>query len=143
MALVHYEPINLFGRFNDEINRILAGPATRNGTGQARDWVPAVDIREEDDRFVLTADIPGVERKDVDITLEDGVLTIKGERRAEHEAQSGDLRRRERVLGAFTRQFTLPDTVNDEHISATARDGVLQIVIPKQERPQTRRISVS
>ena len=143
MALVRYEPIDLFDRFSNDINRMFTGSLARDATARAHDWAPHVDIREEDGRFVLYADIPGVERKDVDITLEDGVLTIKGERRAQNAEQPGGLRHRERVQGTFQRRFTLPDTVNDGQISATAKDGVLQIVIPKQEQPQARRINVS
>jgi HSP20 family protein len=143
MTLVRYEPINLFGRFNDEINRLLAGTQPRDTTGEAGTWSPSVDIREEDSRFVLTADIPGVAREAIDISLEEGVLTISGERAAAGEEPAGGYLRRERVAGAFRRQFTLPETVNSEHISATAKDGVLRIEIPKQEKPQPRRISVS
>ncbi len=144
MAMVRYEPINLFDRFNNEINRFLTGNPTQDETvPPARDWMPAVDILEEDSRYVLFADLPGVERSDIDISLEEGVLTIKGERRAESETQTDGYRRRERLRGSFLRRFTLPDTVNADSISATMKDGVLQIGIPKQEKPQPRKITVS
>jgi HSP20 family protein len=143
MALVRYEPINLFDQFNSEINRFLSGTQAQRAANQERGWVPAVDIREEEDRFVLSADIPGVERKDVEITLEKGVLTIKGERHAESEEQREGLHRRERVHGTFMRQFTLPDTVNAENISASVKEGVLHIEIPKQAKPEPRKISVN
>jgi HSP20 family protein len=143
MALVRYEPINLFDQFNSEINRLFSGTQVQRAANQERGWAPAVDIREEDDRFVLCADIPGVERKDVEITLEKGVLTIKGERRAESEQQREGFHRRERVHGTFMRQFTLPDTVNAENISATVKEGVLHIDIPKQARPEPRKITVN
>ncbi|MGB5473218.1 MAG: Hsp20/alpha crystallin family protein [Gammaproteobacteria bacterium] len=143
MAMVRYEPINLFDRFNNEINRFLTGTQAQDETVPARDWMPAVDILEEDSRYVLFADLPGVERSDIDISLEEGVLTIKGERRAESETQADGYRRRERLRGSFLRRFTLPDTVNADSISATMKDGVLQIGIPKQEKPQPRKITVS
>ena len=143
MAMVRYEPINLFDRFNNEINRFLTGTPIQDETVPARDWMPAVDILEEDSRYVLFADLPGVERSDIDISLEEGVLTIKGERRAESETQTDGYRRRERLRGSFLRRFTLPDTVNADSISATMKDGVLQIGIPKQEKPQPRKITVS
>ncbi len=143
MAVVRYEPNNLFDRFNNEINRFLSGTTMQDEAGRERNWVPAVDIREDDSRFVLYADIPGVQGKDVDITLEDGVLTIKGERRPETEPQSNGFQRRERARGTFMRRFTLPDTVNDENISAAVKDGVLQIEIPKQDKQQARRITIS
>lgn len=143
MAMVRYEPINLFDRFNNEINRFLTGTQAQDETVPARDWMPAVDILEEDSRYVLFADLPGVERNDIDISLEEGVLTIKGERRAESETETDGYRRRERLRGSFLRRFTLPDTVNADSISATMKDGVLQIGIPKQEKPQPRKINVS
>ncbi len=143
MTLVRYEPINPFGRFDNGISRFFTGTRLQNQARQARDWIPAVDIREQDDRFVLYADIPGVARKDVDITLEDGVLTIKGDRHAETAEERNGIQRRERMRGTFMRQFTLPDTVNGENISATVKDGVLQIEIPKQEKPEVRKITVA
>jgi HSP20 family protein len=143
MALIRYEPINLFDQFDNEINRFFNGMKTQRAANQERGWMPAVDIHEEDDRFVLSADIPGVERKDVEITLEDGVLTIKGERHAGSEEKRKGFHRSERVYGTFMRQFTLPDTVNPENISASVREGVLHIEIPKQARPEPRKISVN
>jgi HSP20 family protein len=142
MSLIHYEPVNLLDQFNNEINRYFsrsrpAAPARKH------DWAPAVDIHEEDSRFVLTADVPGVSRENIDITLEDGVLTVKGERSAEQNAANEGYRRRERLHGTFLRQFTLPDSVDAEHISATVKDGVLVIEIPKLDKPQPRKISVN
>ena len=143
MALVRYEPTNLFDQFNNEINRFLNVAPRQRAANQDRNWMPAVDIREEDDRFVLSADIPGVERKDVEVTMEDGVLTIKGERHAETEEKREGFNRRERVHGTFMRQFTLPDTVNADSISATIKEGVLHIEIPKQAKPEPRKITVN
>jgi len=142
MSLVHHKPVNLFNQFNDEMNRYFS--LTRAGAAnQEQDWMPAVDIREEDSRYLLTADIPGVDRKDVEITLEEGVLTVKGERSTKTEVAEEGYRRRERTYGTFMRQFTLPETVDTGSISATASDGVLEIEIPKQDKPEPRRITVS
>ena len=142
MPLAHHKPVNLFNQFNDEMNRYFS--LTRTGAAnQEHDWVPTVDIREEDKQYLLTADIPGVNRKDIEITLEEGVLTVKGERNTESDASEQGYRRRERTHGTFMRQFTLPDTVNATSISATARDGVLEITIPKQDKPEARKIAVS
>ena len=142
MSSIHYEPVNLFDQFNNEINRYFsrARPAT---TARKHDWVPAVDIHEEASRFVLTADVPGVGRENIDITLEDGVLTVKGERSVEQNATNEGYRRRERLHGTFLRQFTLPDTVDAEHINATVKEGVLVIDIPKLDKPQPRKITVN
>ena len=142
MSLAHHKPVNLFNQFNDEMNRYFS--LTRTGAAnQEHDWVPAVDIREEDNQYLLTADIPGVNRKDIEITLEEGVLTVKGERNTETDVSEAGYRRRERTHGTFMRQFTLPDTVNATSISATAKDGVLEITIPKQRKPEARKITVS
>ena len=142
MSLVHYKPVNLFNQFNDEMNRYFS-QTRESAANQERDWMPAVDIREEDNRYLLTADIPGVDRKDVEITLEEGVLTVKGERNTKTDVTKEGYRRRERTHGTFMRQFTLPDTVDTGNISAAVQDGVLEIEIPKQDKPEPRRITVS
>lgn len=143
MLLTRYEPYGLFGQFNSEVNRLLTGNRGIRSKAAERDWSPAVDIHEETDRFVLLADIPGVARDNVDITLDKGVLTIKGERSATHNGEDTEYRRQERVHGTFMRQFTLPETVDAEHISATVTDGVLEIVIAKAVKPQPKKISVN
>ena len=141
MSLIRYEPVSLFNQFNRDFNRFLGNrwPDTHEG----RDWVPSVDIREEEDRFVLIADIPGVRREDVEVTLENGVLTLKGERHTETEDTREGFHRKERVHGTFMRQFNLPETVETDSINATISDGVLEIGIPKQAKPEPRKIAVN
>ena len=143
MSLVHYKPASLFGQFDNEINRLFFNAHATDAANQAHDWTPAVDIREEENRYVLEADIPGISREDLDITLEDSVLTIKGERTVTSEENNEGYRRRERAHGSFVRQFTLPDTVNTEAISAAVVNGVLEIGIPKQAKPEPRKITVT
>ena len=143
MSLIRYEPASLFDQFNHELNRFFTHTRPTTAGGETRDWAPAVDIREEDDRFLLIADIPGVKRDDVEVTLEDGVLTIKGERRTETEETREGFHRKERMHGSFLRQFTLPDTINPDSISAVVTDGVLEIGIPKQARPEPRKIAIN
>jgi len=143
MSLVRYEPVNLFNRINDEINRNFAGTRTATAANEEYDWTPAVDIRETDDRYILTADIPGVHRNDVEITLEDGVLTVKGSRTTESDISRENYRRKERFHGSFARKFSLPDTIDAANISATANDGILEIEIPKQAKPEPKRITVN
>jgi HSP20 family protein len=143
MLLTRYQPYGLFGQYNNEVNRALAGNRGTRSAAIEREWTPAVDIREEENSFVLVADIPGVARDNVDITLDKGVLTIRGERSATHNGEDREYRRRERVHGTFMRQFTLPETVDAEHISATVTDGVLEIVIAKAQKPQPKKISVN
>jgi len=144
MSLIRYQPLSLFDNFNDDINRYFGNMRGKNpAASQERNWTPAVDIREEDNRYLLSADIPGVARENIEIILEDGVLTLKGERTAQTGANGQEYRRRERAHGTFVRQFTLPDTVDTQNISAMVKDGVLDVVIPKQAKPQPTRITIN
>jgi HSP20 family protein len=105
-------------------------------------WLPSVDVHEEAERFVVRADLPGVDAKDIEITAQDGVLTLRGERRAEKREQNGGTQRIERVAGTFVRRFTLPESAQADAISATQTNGVLEVTIPKQAKPEPRRIKV-
>jgi HSP20 family protein len=105
--------------------------------------VPAVDIREEDVRFVIHADLPGVDPAAIEVSMEDGVLSISGERGTVGEQRRRDFRRAERARGRFLRRFRLPDGADADGIGATSRHGVLEIVIPKQHKLQPRRIEVA
>ena len=110
-------------------------------------WAPRVDIREESDRFVILADIPGVDPKNIEIHMENGVLTLRGERTSEarNEGENAGIKwtRVERQRGSFHRRFALPDTANPEGITATGRHGTLEIVIPKRPETKPRRINVA
>ncbi|MEX1080949.1 MAG: Hsp20/alpha crystallin family protein [Halofilum sp. (in: g-proteobacteria)] len=106
------------------------------------DWVPVVDIKEEKGQFVLHADLPGVSRESIDITMEDGVLSIRGERRLEEAGEEGEYKRLERAHGVFYRRFSLPDTADPEGIQARCKEGVLEVVIPKRDSVKPRRIEV-
>ena len=143
MSLIRYQPFNLFDNFNDDINRYFGNMRSRTAGGQERNRAPAVDIREEENRYLLSADIPGVDRENIEIFLENGVLTLKGERTGETGINGQHYRHRERMHGTFMRQFTLPETVDTQNISATVKDGVLDVVIPKQAKPQPTRITIN
>lgn len=107
-------------------------------------WRPATDIREESDRFVITADVPGVPVEDIEVTVNDGHLTVKGERDVKRVDENHDGHvRYERISGKFERTFGLPDTADNDGVSAQSRDGVLEIVVKKRESVQPRRIEVS
>ena len=106
------------------------------------DWAPRVDIKEFEDKFVLEADVPGVNPKDIDITMEDGVLTLRGKRELEDVEERKNFRRVERSYGSFYRRFSLPETVDGNSINAQAKDGVLKVEIPKLEKVQPRRIEI-
>lgn len=149
MNVVRYEPWGLLRRFHDDVNRLFEdsqnAPLTEGDRSSVvtSNWTPAVDIKEEDDRFVLQADIPGVDPKEIEITMDAGVLTIKGERKHEAEKESNGYKRVERSYGVFYRRFSLPDSADAERITASGKNGVLEVVIPKQEKVQPRKISVN
>jgi HSP20 family protein len=146
MSLVRYEPWGLLNQLHGEIDRLFDTRLGRYGedSGQlaTSDWVPAVDIREEADRYVIHADVPGVDPKDIEVHMENGVLSIKGERESESKQEQEHYKRVERVRGSFFRRFSMPDTVNAESVSAKSQNGVLEIVVLKQEKPQPKRIQV-
>ena len=145
MSLVHYEPWTLLNQLQGEMGRMFDTRTRSGGDGSQRaasDWVPAVDIREEDERYVIHADVPGVEAKDIDVSMEDGILSIRGERKFENEESREGYKRVERVRGSFYRRFSLPDSTDAESVSAKCKDGVLEIAIPKQVKVLPKRIEV-
>ena len=133
MTVVRYEPWGFLNRFYRE---------AANPVNSAVAWLPSVDVREEDARFVVQVDLPGVENKDIEITAEKGVLTVRGERRSEKKANADGYARVERASGTFLRRFTLPETADAEAIKASHVNGVLEISIPKRPQEQPRRISI-
>jgi len=145
MTLVRYEPWNMLQQLQREMNTLFENrfPAEgENSNVATSDWAPAVDIKEEDDRFLVMADIPGVEPKDIEVSMENGILSIKGERKSEHTEEKEGYKRIERVYGTFHRRFTLPESADPDGITAKSKNGTLEIVIPKRESVQPRRISV-
>ena len=110
---------------------------------QGRQWVPPVDLVEAENHFVLKADLPGLSEGDVTVEVQDGTLTISGERRAEHEAQERGWYRIERSFGSFNRSLTLPDGIDPDAISARFEHGVLEVRIPKPEERKPRRVEIS
>jgi len=116
------------------------GSATATATATA--WAPALDISERKDAYLVTVELPGVEADDLDITLEDGLLTIQGERDFAHDSSEQQFHRVERRYGAFRRAITLPAQVQAEQIEASFDNGVLQIVVPKMEEAKPKRIQV-
>jgi HSP20 family protein len=146
MTLTRYYPWAQNGRFQDEIKQVFGRLFTDEGHDQpsvaASQWVPRVDIKEEDKRFVIQADIPGVDPQGIEISMDKGVLTIKGERKQETAEENGKVTRVERVHGLFHRSFVLPDSADAEGITATGKHGVLEIAIPKKAETTARRIEV-
>lgn len=144
MTLTRYNPWSLL----DQLNRDLSNPLSTVDTDDDSNlavarWAPSVDIKESDEAFTLLADIPGVNPDDIEVSMDKGVLTIKGERKSEKTDEKDDYKRVERQYGLFYRRFTLPDTADSEAIEAHSEHGVLKVTIPKQEVAKSRRISVT
>ena len=145
MTLVRYEPWNMLTRLQNEMNRLFDDrlPSTEdNGNVVTGDWIPRVDIKEEGKRFVILADIPGVDPKDIEVTMESGLPSIKGGRASKKTGEDQGYKRIERTRGSFYRRFSMPDTADPDKVGAHGKHGVLEIVIPKHERVQARKISV-
>jgi HSP20 family protein len=139
MTLVRWNPARELASMEiDRLNNMLTD---FYGTGRA--WMPAVDIFETNDRaFVVKAELPDMKREDINVTFENGVLTLSGERKAEFDDAQGTFHRSERVYGRFTRSFTLPATVDAHRINASYKDGVLTIRVPQREDAKPRQIAV-
>ncbi len=142
MAITRYEPWGLLTQLQKELEQ-MRSDVSGDGSSATAEWAPAVDIKEESDRFVLHADLPGVKPEEIDVSMENGVLTIKGEKKTEAKTEKEGYKRIERTYGSFYRRFSLPDTANPDAISAVSKQGVLEISIPKRESVQPKKINVS
>ncbi len=143
--LTPYEPWSLLDRFEREMERTLESMRRLFRPEEevaAAVWAPLADIKEEANRYVVQVDLPGVKPEDIEVTLQNGVLTIKGERQTEAKEEKENYRRIERFYGSFFRRFTLPETVEEEKIEANYDKGVLTISIPKKPEVQPKKISV-
>jgi HSP20 family protein len=142
MAIVRWEPAReLAGMEIDRLNRMFS---EFYGDPFSRGWVPAVDVYETDEHeVVLKAELPEMRREDIHLTFENGVLTLKGERKFEQETKRENFQRMERRYGSFSRSFTLPNTVDAARISAAYKDGVLTIRLPQREEAKPKQIAVN
>lgn len=145
--LTRWNPISEFEDLLDRYNRHFGLPSTQ-GDRENRDlfrrsdWAPAVDIHETPEAFEIHAELPGIKKEDVKVTVHDGVLTLQGERQKKEESGEGKTHRVERVYGSFMRRFTLPDNVSENEINANIKDGVLSLTLKKVEPAQPRSIEV-
>jgi HSP20 family protein len=148
MALIRWEPVRELNTIQSEMNRLFntffEAPAPGNGgSSPLRRWLPAMDLVETEDDFVLRADLPGLSESDVSIELEDNVLTVSGERKAEHEERKEGYYRVERASGTFSRSLTLPEGVEPGAVKASFDRGVLEVRIPKPEERKPRKVAIS
>lgn len=144
MSIHRYEPWDLFKQIYKDLSQLDPNATTGDhSTVATSNWVPSVDIREQEDRFLIEADVPGVDPSTIDVFMENGVLTIKGERQLYNKEDRPQYKRVERVHGSFYRRFSLPETADPEHITAAEKHGVLTITIPKKPVAQPKKIAVN
>ncbi|MBX3699651.1 MAG: Hsp20/alpha crystallin family protein [Dokdonella sp.] len=146
MAITRYNPWSTPNNLQSELmgvfDRFLGNDDTDQSNVVTSQWTPRVDIKEEDKRFVILADIPGVDPKDIEVHMDKGILSLKGERSSENKESHGKFTRVERMHGTFYRRFALPDSADADGISAAGRNGVLEISIPKKPETTPRRIEI-
>jgi len=145
MAITRWDPFRDLGLLQDRMNRLFddAGRGWRADEPSATTpWSPAVDIYETENEILVQAELPGVDRKDITLNLENNVLTLKGERRFEKETKQENYHRIERSYGAFSRSFSIPASVDDEKIRADYKDGILKIALPKKELVKPKQIKI-
>lgn len=144
--LTRWNPLNeledLMNRYNRIFGLTRAGDREMSDLFSRSDWAPAVDIKETDDAYLIEAELPGLSKKDVKVTVDDGVLTIQGERRQEEESSDKKIHRVERFYGSFMRRFSLPDNVDENSVKAKFKDGVLTLSVKKAEPKEPKAIEV-
>jgi len=147
MNLVRWDPFRELEEMSNRLNRLFERPTLRTGNGKealtVADWVPSVDISETDSEYLIKGELPGVKKEDVKVMLQDGVLTIQGERKQEKEEKGKKFHRVERSYGSFVRSFTLPDYVDDAKVKAEFKEGILNLHLPKSEKAKPKAIEVS
>ncbi len=142
-TLTRYSPLRELLTMNDRLNRVFDEAYGHSaGNLDYGQWMPAVDLKEEENQFVLLADMPGMAKEDMDIHVENNVLTLQGERRFEQEAEKQSYHRVERAYGKFVRSFALPTRVQADAISASYKDGILEVMIPKAEESKPKKIAI-
>lgn len=143
MELTKWEPLREIEDFFDRYSRSLAFPFARSAELVANGgWAPRVDVSENDAAFMIKAEIPGIKKDDVKVSLDNGVLTIEGERRQEREQKGWRFHRMERSYGHFMRSFSLPGNVDESHLKASFHDGLLEVDIPKLEQARSHAVQV-
>lgn len=146
MAITRWDPFRELEQVSDQLNRMFGRTSSARGDARemmtAANWVPPVDVLETDRDYIIKAELPEVKKDDVRVTVQDGVLTIFGERRQEQEEKDKRYHRVERSYGSFVRSFTLPEFVDEAKVSAEFKDGVLRLQLPKTEKARPRAIEV-
>lgn len=146
MNLTKWDPLGELEAMSGRLNRIFGRHAVPGAEGhdmlKMADWMPSVDISETDKEFVIKAEIPGVKKEDVKVTIENGMLTIKGERKMEKEEKGKKFHRVERSYGSFVRSFRIPDGVDESKVKAEFKDGMMNVALPKSEKAKSKALEI-
>jgi HSP20 family protein len=142
MNIVRYDPFREIRSLQNEVNRLFSGATAGRDDMLSGEWMPRVDVFENENHLVLEAELPGMNRDDFDLSIENNVLTLKGERRFEKKDERDNYHRVERAYGSFTRSFTLPSTVTAEGAKAEFKNGILNVTLPKREETKARKIEI-
>ena len=144
MNIIKHDPFRELRNLQDEMTRLFIGTAPRGREEMAGgSWIPSVDIYEDQDKLILEADLPGLKREDFEISVENNVITLKGERKFEKKVEGDNYHRVERSYGGFTRSFTLPQSVTAEGATADFENGILRVSLPKREETKARKIEIT
>ena len=147
MNLIKWDPFRELEDVSDRLNRIFGQSPARTGSGHdmltVADWAPSVDISETDAAYLIKGEIPGVKKEDVKVTIQDGMLTIQGERKQEKEEKGKKFHRVECCYGSFVRSFRVPDDANENKIKADFKDGMINVTLPKSEKAKSKAINIS
>lgn len=142
MRLVRWDPFQELVAMRNRLDRTLNDPNPQPAQDSVGTWTPPVDVFERDDQLVIRAEIPGVQKEDMDVQIENGVLILHGERKQETDIKEESAYRMERIYGMFTRSFTLPTTVDATKVAATYKDGILEVTVPKAEAAKPKQIVI-
>lgn len=147
MNLIKWNPFNELEDISNRLNQIFGRSAVQPETGQqmlkVADWAPSVDISETDKAYLIKAEIPEVKKEDVKVTIDDGMITLQGERKMEKEEKGKKFHRIERSYGSFVRSFRLPDGVDESKAKAEFKDGMINVTLPKSEKAKTKAVEIA
>ncbi len=143
MKMIRWEPFRDVMRTSDRLSRVFDDPFFRFFEEEGNIWSPAVDLFNEEDRVLVKAEVPGIDKNDLDIRVENNVLTITGEKKREKEIKDESAYRMERCYGKFSRSFSLPTPVNGDKVKASYKDGILEIELPKADEVKPRKIKIN
>ena len=141
--LTPWSPFDRLASFRDEINRLFDNDSPARESGLFSGWTPALDVYDEKDRFLVSVELPGMQKEEINLSFQDGVLTVSGERKHEREGKEGETFRSERYFGKFQRSVSMPAAVDAGKVTATYKDGVLLIDLPKAEEAKPKQIQVN